>query len=197
MKKTLVAVLIIMMMLTLFMTSALAVKPEDKPDKHTTEDASGDEEPSKQELKAAFREAVATLLDEVHANREEWGELGDQQEPLSASIEAKIAAIEANGYVLSEEALAAVKANCEGIKELQAQARGLKREIQDLWKAYINAKKESDVESGVAALSSMIEKQEVRLEVRRQLIAILSEVDLALDDAGAPAGDEGDEGSEV
>jgi len=193
MKKLFVIGIAVLLVLSFCGTSAFAKKPEDKPQhpKHsavTNVDGEEDGEDAfgKNAEKKAFREVMQALLSTLHANREQWGELGEIQDPLAEDLKAKIESIKANGLTLSEENLAALKAKCTEIKALQTNLRTLKRSIQTDWKTYINAKKVSDIDAGTAALNQLITKQTERLTVRQQVIILLQEMNAILDGAQVP-----------
>ena len=195
MKKFLTILVIVAMIMSLFMTSALAVKPADKPPKDPDEDyspdmgglepddeegedeAEGSKKPNeKRDAKMLFKEETRPLIDEVHANREEWGALGDQQDMLGECIEAYINGIVEQGGVLDEATIAFIKEKTAEMKALKESMRGLKGDIHDLWKQYIEAKKASDVEAGSAALNAIIVIQEERILIRQQIVAIMNEL---------------------
>lgn len=201
MKKTLTAIIILIVVLSLFMTSAFAKKPEGKTPQNAKgeeslqqedeedgqeDDNEGQKKPNeKRDAKVLFKETIKPLINEIHANREEWGALGDQQNGISESIEAKIAAIKANELALDEISLALFKEKIAKMKTLKAQMKGLKEEIQALWKQYISAKKISDTEAAIFAVNSLIAKQELRINIRKQMIGVLGEINGILDGAEA------------
>jgi len=186
-KKAFILFIVIMLILTVFMSSALADKPQDKPKDNTQQSEGSDEqEPDsedgpkmpneKRDAKTLFKETTRPLIDEVHANREEWGLLGEEQSILGDGIDAQIEAIIAGGLALDESAIALIKEKCEQIKDLKAAMKGTKDEIHDLWRTYIDAKKVSDIDAATAALNELIAKQETRIEIRIQIIAIMNDL---------------------
>ncbi len=205
MKKIFTAIIVLIIVLSLFVTSAFAVKPEDKSNKKDSTEQSADQEDEQQEdkkpnekrdAKALFRESTKALIEQIHANREEWGKLGDDQDALSDSIEAKTAAIKENGMALDEASLALIKEKMAEVKGLKAQSKELKGQIHALWKKYIEAKKISDTQAAVSVLESLISKQESRIQLRIQLIGVLGEINDALDNAGVVASAEPEEDRE-
>lgn len=191
MKKTFIIIIVVLLTLTLFMGSALAAKPADKPGKGTEqgeevdgeepEDEQGPKKPNeKRDAKMLFRELTRPLIDEVHANREEWGALGDASGELGDLIDAQIDALIAGGAELSPEQIALIKAKIVQIKALKVQMRDFNRIVHANWKQYIAAKKESDAGAATAALNKLIEIQELRIGIRGQIITIMSELAAAL-----------------
>ena len=202
MKRFLTVIIVLAMVLSLFMTTALADKPakEPKDEEDTYVPAMGDpgegedpgdiEEPGdeedeqdgpkkpneKRDAKKLFKEETSPLIDEIHANREEWGALGEQQDMLSECIDAYIEGIVEQGGVLDEATIAFIKEKIDQIKVLKSDMKGLKDEIHTLWKTYIEAKKVSDVEAADAALSAIIVNQEARISVRLQIVEIMNEL---------------------
>ncbi len=202
MKRFLTVIVVLAMVLSLFMTTALADKPAKKPkdEPDVYEPAMGDpgdgedpgdlEEPDdeedeqdgpkkpneKRDAKALFKEETRPLIDEIHANQEEWGALGDQQDMLGECIDAYIEGIIEQGGVLDEATIALIKEKIAQIKELKSDMKGLKDGIHELWKTYIEAKKVSDVEAGNAALSAIIVNQEARIAIRLQIVEIMNEL---------------------
>lgn len=187
MKRTLILSVVFMLILTLFMSSALAEKPTSKPkdkpeqseeiDEQEPEDENGPEKPNeKRDAKMLFKETTKSLIDEVHANREEWGLLGEEQSTLGDNIDAQIDSIIAGGLVLDESSIALIKDKCAQIKDLKVSMKGLKDEIHLLWRTYIDAKKVSDIDAATVALNALIAKQETRIEIRVQIIAIMNDL---------------------
>ena len=187
MKRTLTVFVIIILILTVFMSSALAAKPADKPNGNNGqgedtqgEEPEGEEGPKKpnekRDAKMLFREETRPLIEQIHANREEWGTLGDDQEGLDEIIDAQIDALIAGGLELPPETIALIKAKIIEIKYLKVQMRNFNRVIHSNWKKYIVAKKVSDIDAASAALTDLIAIQELRIEIRGQIVAIMNEL---------------------
>jgi len=211
MKRVFTLIVLIALILSLFMTSALADKPEktpkperpaesqtedcDDPDDGKAEEGKGPKNVNeKRDAKKLFREETRPLIDEVHANREEWGLLGEQQGDLGDCIDAQIESIIEQGGVLDEATIAFVKEKMEQIKALKGDMKGLKGEIHDLWREYITAKKASNIDDGKTALNALIEKQEQRITIRKQIVSIMDELAAALNiqPPAEPAGADGE-----
>ncbi len=191
MKRTLIIIIVLLLTLTLFMSSALAGKPADKPingpeqsEEPDGEEPDGSQDPKKpnekRDAKKLFKLVTRPLIDEVHANQEEWGALGDSSGDIGDLIEAKIDEMIAGGAQLTPEQIALIKANIEEIKALKVQMRDFNKVVHMDWKKYIAAKKISDVGAGVAALNDLIAMQEIRIGLRGQIMTIMNELAVAL-----------------
>ena len=191
MKKTFIIFIVLVLVMTVFMSGALAAKPEDKPNNgdeqgedEQGEEPDGEEGPKKpnekRDAKKLFKEETRPLIDEVHANREEWGMLGEDQDGVGELIDAQIEALTADEFGLDPAVLALVKEKIAQLKVLKAEMRSAKRDVHSLWKDYIGAKKISDVDAGVAALTAMIAVQETRIGMRVAIAGVIDEIAAAL-----------------
>lgn len=178
MKKFALIFLAVIMVFSLCIGIAFAKKSEmpNNGNKNTMEQLSKGQ--ARQELKNKFKEAVTPYLDQIKANKRLWGQAGglDELEGIGDAIENAIEKLIAGQIPVTEEQLAAIKAEIDKIKTYKDSLKTDKSAITIAWHNYIQAKKTYDIDKAIGSLQKVIDLQKTRIEARKGIFVSMANI---------------------